>query len=330
MTRLLIITAAIVAVAAALLLTRASNGRAADRKEKVQKPEKTARKPGKPARGGNWKALSGEAARVIEACGTERPFSGRYVKHSKKGTYTCARCSAPLFDSATKFDSRSGWPAFDDTIAGAVRELRDKDGHRVEIRCNRCDGHLGHVFRGERMTSRNTRHCVNSVSLGFSPRRLREAFFAGGCFWGVEHLLESVKGVVSAESGYMGGHVRAPRYKQVTGGRTGHAETVRVRFDPSVISYEALARRFFEIHDPTHVDRQGPDRGPQYRSAIFTTGPAQQATVHKLIGLLRKKGLKVATKVHDARLFWPAEAYHQNWYRKKGSQPYCHSYKRRF
>jgi peptide methionine sulfoxide reductase msrA/msrB len=279
---------------------------------------------------GNWKNLSSEAARVIEGCGTERAFSGKFLNHKEKGTYTCARCEAPLFPSGTKFDSGSGWPSFDDAIPGALKELKDPDGQRTEIRCARCDGHLGHVFRGERMTSKDTRHCVNSVSLGFEDGPRSEAFFAGGCFWGVEHLLEAVPGVLRADSGYMGGHVKAPRYKAVTGGRTGHAETVRITFDPSVVSYETLARLFFEIHDPTQVDRQGPDRGPQYRSAIFVTDSGQERTVYKLIGLLQKKGLKIATKVHAAEVFWPAEDYHQDYYKKTGKAPYCHSRVKRF
>lgn len=290
---------------------------------------KQARHPGLPPRG-NFRTLGALASRVIEGCGTERPFTGKWLKHKATGTYTCARCGAPLFQSKTKFDSGSGWPSFDDALPGAVDELRDPDGHRTEIRCGRCGGHLGHVFRGERMTAKNTRHCVNSVSLDFTPHRLAEAFFAGGCFWGVEHLLESVKGVVRAESGYMGGHLVSPTYKQVCTIDTGHAETVRVLFDPAVVSYEQLAKRFFEIHDPTQVNRQGPDRGKQYRSAIFTTGKAQAATARKLISMLRTKGLKVATTVHEANKFWPAEAYHQDYYARSGKKPYCHAWTKRF
>ncbi len=278
----------------------------------------------------NWRKLSSAEARIVEGCGTEPAGTGKFLKHKAKGTYTCTRCGAPLFDSKTKFDSGSGWPSFDDAIPGAVKEIRDKDGHRTEIRCARCDGHLGHVFRGERMTRKNTRHCVNSLSLGFQSRPLAEAFFAGGCFWGVEHLLESIKGVAKAESGYMGGFVTKPSYKQVCTARTGHAETVRVLFDPSVVSYEKLARRFFEIHDPTQVDRQGPDRGPQYRSAVFTTGADQRKVIDKLIGLLKKKGFKVATKVETAGVFWPAEGYHQDYYKRTRKAPYCHSYTKRF
>ncbi|MCO4763610.1 MAG: bifunctional methionine sulfoxide reductase B/A protein, partial [Myxococcales bacterium] len=278
---------------------------------------------------GHWKPLSAKAKQVIEGCGTERAFTGKFLNHKAKGTYTCGRCDAPLFSSKTKFKSGSGWPSFDQALPGAVKEVRDRDGSRTEIQCARCGAHLGHVFRGERMTSKNTRHCVNSVSLSFAKRPVREAFFAGGCFWGVEHLLEGMPGVISATSGYMGGHLHAPTYKKVTSGRTGHAETVRVRFDPTKTSFEQVARRFFEIHDPTQVNRQGPDRGPQYRSAIFATNSSQERIAYKLVGLLKKKGLKVATKIEAAHTFWPAEKYHQNWYKKKGSQPYCHARTRR-
>ena len=284
----------------------------------------------KPAKGGSWNQLDPEAKRIIEDCGTERPFSGKWLKHKERGTYACARCGSPLFDSTTKFDSGSGWPSFDGHLPGSVAELPDPDGMRVEIRCKRCDGHLGHVFRGERMTSANTRHCVNSVAMGFSPEPLEEAFFAGGCFWGVEHLLETVPGVVDAVSGYMGGYKDSPTYKEVLSHDTGHAETVRVRFNPSKVTYEELAKRFFEIHDPTQVNRQGPDRGEQYRSAIFFTGPEQRKTVRKLAAMLEKKGYAVATQLVEAEIFWPAEDYHQDYYVRTGKAPYCHSYTPRF
>lgn len=279
---------------------------------------------------GNWNKLSAEAEHIVEGCGTEPPFSGKYLKHDAKGTYTCARCGAPLFPSGAKFDSRSGWPSFDETIPGSVTEVKDPDGRRTEIRCARCDGHLGHVFRGEAMTSKDTRHCVNSLSLGFAGGKRSEAFFAGGCFWGVEHLLESVPGVLKAESGYMGGRVKAPTYKQVTSGRSGHAETVRIVFDPDVTSYEELARLFFEIHDPTQVGHQGPDWGSQYRSAIFVTDVEQEKVTRKLIALLEKKGLKVATEIEAAGVFWPAEGYHQDYYKRTGKAPYCHTRIKRF
>lgn len=280
--------------------------------------------------GSGWQTLTAEERHVVEACGTERPFSGKWLKHGGKGTYTCTRCGAPLFSSDTKFDSGTGWPSFDRGLEGAVREVRDSDGRRVEIRCARCDGHLGHVFRGEGYTSQDTRHCTNSLSLDFAAGPREEAFFAGGCFWGVEHLLEDVPGVLNAESGYMGGHAQRPTYRQVTSGSTGHAEAVRILFDPTVVSYEALAKLFFEIHDPTQVDRQGPDVGNQYRSAVFVTGPKQGKITRRLIDVLEKSGLDVATKVAPAGVFWPAEAYHQDYYDRKGTEPYCHARTKRF
>ena len=152
----------------------------------------------------------------------------------------------------------------------------------------------------------------------------------GGCFWGVEHLMGKTPGVLSIESGYTGGKTGHPTYREVCSHTTGHAEAVRIRFDPAVVSYETLARLFFEIHDPTQVDRQGPDVGDQYRSEIFYTTPEQKRTALELIGRLRAKGYDVVTKLSPATTFWKAEDYHQNYYDRKGASPYCHRYVKRF
>jgi len=277
--------------------------------------------------------LTADEERVIVHKGTEAPYSGKYVHEKSPGTYRCKRCGTALFDASTKFESGCGWPSFDDALPGAVREQTDADGDRTEILCATCGAHLGHVFRGERMTSKDTRHCVNSISVDLDKRVApKEAFayFAGGCFWGVEGLLEHEPGVLSVVSGYMGGTVASPTYNQVCTGRTGHAETVEVRYDPARTTYEALAKRFFEIHDPTQVDGQGPDIGSQYRSAIFVGDDAERATVHKLIGQLKTRGYDVATRVETADRFWPAEDYHQDYYAKTGKAPYCHAPVNRF
>ncbi len=286
---------------------------------------------------------------VILDKGTEAPFTGEYCDFHGEGTYHCKQCDAPLYESKDKFSSGCGWPSFDDELPGAVKRTTDADGRRTEITCSRCGGHLGHVFTGEGFTPKDTRHCVNSVSLNFVPKEelLEEgtadevadasalpatdtAVFAGGCFWGVEHLMQKQPGVLSVESGYMGGHTESPSYEDVCTRTTGHAEVVKVTYNPSQVDYETLAKLFFEIHDPTQVNGQGPDIGDQYRSEVFYNSPQQKETAERLIGQLRDKGYNVATKVTPADTFWPAEDYHQDYYERKGTQPYCHSYTKRF
>jgi len=277
------------------------------------------------------KKLTPEEAAVIIDKGTERPFTGEYLDHKEEGAYACRQCGAALYSSDAKFDSGCGWPSYDDALEGAVKEVPDADGRRTEIVCAKCGGHLGHVFRGEGFTPKDTRHCVNSISLTFERERSNAvAYFAGGCFWGVEHLLQQEAGVHTVESGYMGGTVDNPTYEQVCTGSTRHAEVVKVVFDPGKITYEHLARLFFEIHDPTQVDRQGPDMGNQYRSAVFYVSDAQRKTAEKLVTLLQKKGLDVVTVIEPAATFWPAEDYHQDYYVKTGKTPYCHVRVKRF
>lgn len=294
----------------------------------------------------SWKKLTPAEAAVIEQKGTELPFTGKYYKFEEPGTYTCKRCGAPLFESDAKFEAGCGWPSFDQAIPGAIREQPDGDGRRTEIVCATCGAHLGHVFHGEHLTRKDTRHCVNSIALDFVPEGTSDpatapagdaedpavAYFAGGCFWGVEYYLEKLPGVVSAESGYMGGAEPNPSYEEVSSHATGHVETVKVTYDPDKVSYEEVAKRFFEIHDPTQADGQGPDLGPQYHSVVFVNNADERATIQKLIQALKRRGYQVVTRIEDARSnpFWPAEAYHQDYYEHKGTLPYCHARVKRF
>ncbi len=280
------------------------------------------------------KELTNEEKRVILNKGTEFPFSGKYYNFHERGTYVCKQCGAPLYFSEAKFDSGCGWPSFDEEISGAVRRLPDVDGRRTEIVCAKCGGHLGHVFTGEGFTPKDTRHCVNSISMDFVPEDKQEetevAIFAGGCFWGVEHLMQQQPGILSIEVGYIGGSTENPTYREVCSHTTGHAEAVRIVFDPKKVSYTTLAKLFFEIHDPTQSDGQGPDLGDQYRSEIFYTTSRQKEIAEELIGQLQGKGCQVVTRVTPATVFWKAEEYHQNYYNKTGKAPYCHRYIPRF
>ncbi len=250
-----------------------------------------------------YNQLTAEEEQIIIHRGTEHPFTGKYNDFYEPGSYHCKQCGILLYRSEDKFSSGCGW-------------------------------HLGHVFESEGFTDKNTRHCVNSLSMTFTPRNplteTAKAYFAGGCFWGVEYLFEKKDGVVSAVSGYMGGKSESPTYQDVCAGNTGHLEVVEVTYNPEKINYEDLAKFFFEIHDPTQKDGQGPDIGEQYLSVVFYKDAAEKATANKLIQFLKDIDYDVATTVSPAQTFWDAENYHQDYYEKKKQQPYCHIYKKKF
>lgn len=160
-----------------------------------------------------------------------------------------------------------------------------------------------------------------------TPPKLEKATFGAGCFWGVEYQYAKIPGVVSAFSGYAGGKVLNPTYRQVCEDETGHAEVVQITFDPAKVSYRQLVEYFFRMHNPTQVNRQGPDIGDQYRSVIFAHSPEQRKVAEEVKAALeaaRRFPAPIATKIEGEQVFWKAEEYHQKYYERNGKKPYCH------
>ncbi len=282
--------------------------------------------------------LDPETYRITQRAGTEPAFCGNLLDNKKQGVYTCVVCGLPLFSSEHKFTSGTGWPSFFTAFDPAHVSEREDRSHgmvRTEINCARCGSHLGHVFDdGPRPTG--LRYCLNSSSLRFYgqgedrpeaslPVKTETAYFAGGCFWGIEHYFQKGPGVIEAVSGYMQGRTENPTYRDVCSENTGHAETVKVVFDPAVISFERLLEAFFTMHDPTQLNRQGPDVGDQYRSGVWYTSQEQRAAAEAFIRKLAdtgKQGRPIVTQVQAAETFYPAEDYHQDYIEKTGRA--CH------
>lgn len=281
------------------------------------------------------KDLTADQRHVLLKAGTEAPFCGGVLNNKKTGIYVSALGGLPLFKAKAKFDSGTGWPSFYEPFDPAHIIERSDDSlgrERIEILDARSGGHLGHVFDdGPPPTGR--RYCLNSAALIFiaegdlipkesQPIKMQKAYFAGGCFWGVEDVLQFTPGVIEATSGYMGGQVKEPDYHAVCSGETGHAETVEVTYDADIVSYRALLERFFAKIDPTTLNRQGPDQGTQYRSAIFAVNAEQkqiaEAYLKELGASSRFAGRKIVTTVEMGGQFWPAEEYHQNYHEKHG------------
>ncbi len=270
--------------------------------------------------------LTPEEESVIIDKGTEQAFTGKYENFFEDGTYICRQCGTPLYKSNDKFHSGCGWPSFDEEIAGAVLRRTDKDGRRTEIVCSACGGHLGHVFEGEGMTPKNSRHCVNSVSIDFVPKQSQTAVLGGGCFWCLEAAFKQLKGVIKVESGYSGGIGPDPDYKKVCSGNTGHAEVIKIEFDPDIISYELLLHIFFAAHDPTTLNRQGNDIGTQYRSIIFYNSPQQEQIALRVMQDIEDSKIypnPPVTEIKPLQAFYKAEDYHQEYFLNNPYQPYC-------
>ncbi|MFH2020185.1 MAG: bifunctional methionine sulfoxide reductase B/A protein [archaeon] len=278
---------------------------------------------------------------VTKENGTEPAFNNEYWDEHRPGIYVDVNTGEPLFSSLDKFDSGTGWPSFTRPIDEAlIQQVKDISQGMTRIEVRSKESHLGHVF--DDGPDDQPRFCINSAALKFIPYDeleskgyekyadlfpFKKAMFAGGCFWGVEYLLQETKGVVSAVSGYAGGTTKNPTYEEVSTGKTGYAETVLVIFDPEIISYSELLEIFWRLHNPTEVNRQGPDIGTQYRSVIFNFDEEQKKAAEESKTKFDAKGVfekPAATEISPATKFYRAEDYHQDYV---GNHPgyVCHA-----
>jgi peptide methionine sulfoxide reductase msrA/msrB len=280
-----------------------------------------------------WKEkLSPEQYYILREKGTEKAFTGEFVFTNDEGIYKCAGCGEELFTDDMKFESHCGWPSFDREIEGG-KIIQSEDTtfgmRRTEITCAKCSGHLGHIF-DDGPTKTGLRYCVNSASLSFEPKNAPSTMdtltLGGGCFWCIEAIFEELKGVKSVISGYSGGNIENPTYKEVYSGNTGHAEVVQIVYDSKTISMVELLEVFFTLHDPTTLNKQGADVGTQYRSVIFYRNDVQKNTAESAIQTLNENKVfdsPVVTKVDKFEIFYQAENYHQEYYELNKTQPYC-------
>lgn len=271
--------------------------------------------------------LTPDQFQIARLKGTERAGTGEFCERHEPGLYGCVCCGTPLFDSRVKFESGTGWPSFNQPVkANAIKYEKDTayGMTRVEIMCNTCDAHQGHVFPDGPEPS-GLRYCVNSASMKLlDDVQETTAVIGGGCFWCTEAVFQRLKGVSHVESGYSGGQIKNPTYREICGGQTGHAEVIKITFDPNVLSYADLLRIHFSTHDPTTLNRQAYDQGTQYRSVIYFQDEEEEKIAREVIEEMADYfDDPIVTEVSPLGAYYVADPEHQNYYNDNKAQPYC-------